>query len=135
MEESDQANTHMMLSVTVSPPSKELAPIELISVGSDTVGTVTVEKVANGRLEVTVKVTRGWLHNVELRIRLPDMDKLNEFQICPVPTKDKFEFIARSRAAVNVEDSNIDFADVKQWVKWHTHAWDLPLRAIRQLYQ
>lgn len=59
----------MMLSVAVKPPSKELSPIELTSVGSDTAGVVTVEKVANGRLEVTVKVTRDWLHNVELRIR------------------------------------------------------------------
>lgn len=81
--------------MTVKLPSKELSPIELASVGSDTAGVVTVEKVANGRLEVTVMVTRDWLHVVELRIRLPGIDVLNEFQLAPVPTKDDVEFMAR----------------------------------------
>lgn len=74
--------------MTVKPPSKELSPIKLSLVGSDTDDVVTVEKVANGRLEVTVMVTRGWLHTVELTIRLPGIDRLNEFQLAPVPKAD-----------------------------------------------
>lgn len=81
--------------MTVKPSPKELSPIELTSVGSDNAGVVTVEKVANGRLEVTVIVTRGWLHSVELGIRLPDIDRLNESQLAPVSTKDNVKFMAR----------------------------------------
>jgi hypothetical protein len=91
-----QGSTHIEMSVTVNPPSIELPTTELASLESDIAGVVTVENVAKGRLEVTVMVTKGWLHNVELRIGLSDVDRLNESQLAPVPTKDDVKFIARS---------------------------------------
>lgn len=121
--------------MTVKPPLKELSPIKLSLVGSDTDDVVNVEKVANGRMEVTVMVTRGWLHTVELRIRLPGIDRLNEFQLAPVPTKADVEFMVRRWASINAGDRWIEFPVVKQsrtsgTLKQKTY----PLRAIMQLY-
>lgn len=113
-KDNNQGHTHIALSVTVKPQSKELSPNELRSVGDDNAGVVTVEKVANGRLEVTVIVTRGWLHKGELGVKLPDIDRLNESQLAPVSTRDNVEFMARIRDIVNVGDSQIEFSVVER---------------------
>lgn len=93
-KESIRSSTHTLLSVTVNPPLLELSPTELTSVESNTDGVVTMEKVVKGRLEITVMVTRGWLHSVELRTGLADVDRLNGSQLAPVPNKDNVEFMA-----------------------------------------